>query len=183
MNTPIDRPTNLPVETRRTILGWLTGLLGAAIAAILSVPALGYVLSPLRRGAGGGMPDDFFDAGPWSDLVEGQPQLVAIEMTHRDGWTKTQVRHSIWVLKTGAESAVVLSPICPHLGCPVNWNAARGEYACPCHASFFQTNGDVLSGPSPRGLDPLLFEIRNGRLWIQWIDFRQGTNKREAVAV
>lgn len=51
MNTPIDRPTSSPVETRRTILGWLTGLLGAAIGAILAVPALGYVLSPLRGGS------------------------------------------------------------------------------------------------------------------------------------
>jgi Rieske Fe-S protein len=183
MNTPVDRSTNPPVETRRTVLGWLTGLLGAAIGAILAVPALGYVLSPLRRRGEGAAKDEFFDAGAWSDLVEGKPQLVAIEMTHRDGWTKTQVRHSIWVLKTGADSAVVLSPICPHLGCPVNWDAARGEYACPCHASFFKTNGDVLSGPSPRGLDPLTFEIRSGRLWIQWLDFRQGTAKREAVSV
>lgn len=87
MNTPIERPTTSPVETRRTILGWLTGLLGAAIGAILAVPALGYVLSPLRRRGEGAAKDDFFDAGPWSDLLEGKPQLVSIEMTHRDGWT------------------------------------------------------------------------------------------------
>lgn len=183
MNTPIDRPTNLAVETRRTILGWLTGLLGAAIGAILAVPALGYVLSPLRRRGGDASKDDFFDAGSWGDLVEGQPQAVFIEMTHRDGWTKSQTRHSIWVLKTGPDTAVVLSPICPHLGCPVNWDATRGEYACPCHASFFKTTGDVLSGPSPRGLDPLPYQVRNGRLLIQWIDFRQGTAKPEAVSV
>lgn len=169
--------------SRRAMLGWLTSLLAAVIAAILAVPGLGYVLAPLRRSGAGESSAGFFDAGSWDDLVAGTPQLVAIEMTHQDGWKESRVRHSIWVLKTGADSAEVLSPICPHLGCPVNWDAAKGQYACPCHASFFDRQGAALSGPSPRALDPLDYEIRNGRLWIRWLDFRQGTSRREPVAV
>lgn len=173
----------MPAEARRWFLGLVTSLIGLVITAILAVPALGYIFAPLRRRAGGESGEGFFDAGSWDDLADGTPQLVTIEMTHRDGWAKSQFRHSIWVLKTGRDSAIVLSPICPHLGCPVNWNAERGQYACPCHASFFEKEGAVLSGPSPRGLDPLQYEIRNGRLWIRWIDFRQGTATREPVAV
>lgn len=170
-------------QTRRTVLRWLTSLIAGAIASILAVPGLGYVLSPLRRHGGGASSEGFFDAGSWSDLAEGTPQLVMIEMTHQDGWKESRFRHSIWVLKTGADAAEVRSPICPHLGCPVNWDAAKGQFACPCHVSFFDRRGVVLSGPSPRGLDPLDYEIRNGRLWIRWVDFRQGTSKREPVAV
>ena len=173
----------MPGGIRRSFLGFVTNLIGAAIAAILAVPAFGYIFSPLRRRGEGDSETGLYDAGAWSDVNEGTPQLVTIEMTHQDGWMESRVRHSIWVLKTGPESAVVVSPICPHLGCPVNWDASRGEYACPCHASFFNKQGDVLSGPAPRGLDPLPYEIRNGRLWIRWIDFRQGTAKREPVAV
>lgn len=183
MNASPDRKNHVPDSSRRKFLDWLTALLGLAIATMLAVPVLGYVLSPLRRRSADAANDDFFDAGAWSDLTEGEPQLVSIEMTHRNGWTKSQVRHSIWVLKTGADSAVVFSPICPHLGCPVSWDASLGEYACPCHSSFFNKKGDVLGGPAPRSLDPLPFEIRNGRLLIQWIDFRQGTPRREAVTV
>ncbi len=168
---------------RRSFVSVLTSLIGAVIAAILAVPAVGYVLSPFRRSKGSEGEAGFLDAGPWADLTEGEPRLVVVEMTHQDGWMKSRVRHSIWVRKTGADTAVVLSPICPHLGCPVNWSLERGEYACPCHASFFDEAGDVLSGPSPRGLDPLAYEIRDGRLWIRWVDFRQGTADREAVTV
>lgn len=170
-------------EARRSFLGLITSLIGLVIAAILAVPAFGYIFAPLRRRTGGEPGEGFFDAGSWMDLAEGMPQLVTIEMTHRDGWAKSQFRHSIWVLKSGGDSAIVLSPICPHLGCPVNWSASKGQYACPCHASFFDSRGEVLSGPSPRGLDPLEYQIRNGRLLIRWIDFRQGTAKREPVTV
>lgn len=170
-------------ENRRSFLGIVTSLIGMAIAAILAVPAFGYIFAPLRRRPSSDVSEGFFDAGSWDDLAEGTPQLVAIEMIHQDGWTKSKFRHSIWVLKTGGDSAIVLSPICPHLGCPVNWDASKGQYACPCHASFFESKGEVLSGPSPRGLDSLPYEIRNGRIWIRWIDFRQGTAMQEPVDV
>jgi menaquinol-cytochrome c reductase iron-sulfur subunit len=173
----------MPFSDRRSFLSVLTSLIGAVIAAILAVPGLGYVFSPLTRRRPSDAEEGFYDAGSWDELAERTPQLVTIEMTHQDGWAKAQVRRSIWVLKTGAKSAGVFSPICPHLGCPVNWDAAKSQYACPCHASFFSNEGKVLSGPAPRGLDPLPYEIRNGRLLIRWIDFRQGTASREPVTV
>ena len=44
-----------------------------------------------------------------------------------------------------------VSTVCPHLGCVV----ARREdetFSCPCHGSKFDVAGQVISGPSPRGL-------------------------------
>jgi Rieske Fe-S protein len=168
---------------RRRFLSVLTSAIGGIIALMLAVPGLGYIFAPLRKGTGSEGEEDYYDAGSWSDLVEGTPQLMAIEMTHEDGWVKSKVRHSIWVTKTGANSALVLSPICPHLGCPVNWDARKGQYACPCHASFFDRQGEVLSGPAPRGLDPLPYKISNDRFLIRWIDFRQATTTREPVSL
>jgi cytochrome b6-f complex iron-sulfur subunit len=39
-----------------------------------------------------------------------------------------------------------LSLACPHLGCTVEQDAAG--FACPCHGSTFDTNGNPLSGPT-----------------------------------
>ena len=44
----------------------------------------------------------------------------------------------------------VISAVCPHLGCTVQWR--ESEFDCPCHGSRFNPHGGVISGPAPRGL-------------------------------
>jgi len=43
-----------------------------------------------------------------------------------------------------------LSAVCTHLGCVVT-KTPEG-FQCPCHGSFFDHTGKVLSGPAPRSL-------------------------------
>jgi glycine/D-amino acid oxidase-like deaminating enzyme/nitrite reductase/ring-hydroxylating ferredoxin subunit len=52
----------------------------------------------------------------------------------------------------GALHAV--SSRCTHLGCQVVWNAAERTWDCPCHASRFDVDGEVLNGPAVEPLEP-----------------------------
>jgi cytochrome b6-f complex iron-sulfur subunit len=50
------------------------------------------------------------------------------------------------VTDTGTE-VVALSDICPHLGCKVHYESARGQFICPCHGGVFEKDGTAVAGP------------------------------------
>lgn len=188
-------PTSHVGASRRGFLDILADLLVGAIALIVAVPVLGYFLAPLRKNEGteeGGLP--FSDAGRLADFPVGHWRLVTLEVVQEDGWKKTRVRHSAWVRRQqvnpvasargeNGQGITVLSALCPHLGCPVNWHPDQSEFVCPCHGGIFNSDGKHTGGPPPRSMDPLDFEIRAEHLWVRWQDFKIGVPDRISVSV
>ena len=56
------------------------------------------------------------------------------------------------VYKDEAGTTHVLSPVCRHLWCYVEWNAAERSWDCPCHGSRYTGEGTVIQGPSVENL-------------------------------
>lgn len=38
--------------------------------------------------------------------------------------------------------------ICPHAGCPLNYNSNEKQFVCPCHNSRFNLQGNCIQGPA-----------------------------------
>jgi len=55
----------------------------------------------------------------------------------------------------------------PHMGCLMNWNPEVRKFEDPCFGSRFAIDGAYESGPSPRGLDELPVEIKDGMIWVK----------------
>lgn len=47
----------------------------------------------------------------------------------------------------------VVSAVCTHMKCIVNWNNAEKTWDCPCHGSRFTSQGKVIEGPAKTDLE------------------------------
>ncbi|MEL6351921.1 MAG: Rieske 2Fe-2S domain-containing protein [Cyanobacteria bacterium J06627_28] len=69
------------------------------------------------------------------------------------------------VIEDGPEIASsAISAVCTHLGCIVDWDADAGEFACPCHGSRFDADGDVTGGPAGRALERKLVVVKDDQV-------------------
>jgi menaquinol-cytochrome c reductase iron-sulfur subunit len=173
------------IHNRRRFLEFCTDGVVALIGVCMAVPALAYVLAPIRRWSDKkGGSGDFQDVGAVAQLPIDRWQLVSLQLARRDGWEEVRIRHGVWVRRSKDPNrpVEVLSPICPHLGCPLNWHPDQAEFVCPCHGGTFNAQGRHLAGPPPRSMDPLDYRVENGRLFIRWQDFKVGVAERVPVS-
>ncbi len=59
-----------------------------------------------------------------------------------------------------------LNAVCTHLGCIVYYDKEINQLACPCHAAFFDLNGNVISGPPPSPLPKAVVQVKAGNIVI-----------------
>jgi len=152
---------------RRKFLKYCTGVLSSLYAMLLAVPALGFLFSTLKRGT---QEKEDYKLAKLSELEPDVPQRFTIIDQRVDAWTKypSGPIGSVWISKTKDETVSAFSSTCPHLGCVVDYVPGDKEYFCPCHAATFETDGAMVSGPQPRGMDELKTSIKTirGEKWV-----------------
>ncbi|MCG3151392.1 MAG: Cytochrome b6-f complex iron-sulfur subunit [bacterium] len=153
-----------PTDTgRRQTLMLLCGLWGM-VGTGLAIPVLQVLTAPLRGGGVG-------DAAPVAELPlalaqEASWQPVVLDFATRDAWARDRaVPHQAFVRKHDGE-VEVLSAVCTHLGCQVQWEAEQDRFFCPCHHGTFDASGARTSGPPPKPLTPMPFVIQGDRLIV-----------------
>jgi len=52
----------------------------------------------------------------------------------------------------------LLSSLCTHAGCVVNWNQAEQTWDCPCHGGRYTATGERIYGPPPADLERIVIE-------------------------
>ena len=134
----------------------------AAIAVVLAIPAAIYLLWPPRPRKG----QDWTEAGTLRELKLGTPSELVFRKNRVDGWKVTSEKSTAWVVRKSANEIIAFAPQCPHLGCAYHWVASKSEFLCPCHASTFSLEGQVLTGPAPRALDRLELKVEGDKLLL-----------------
>jgi menaquinol-cytochrome c reductase iron-sulfur subunit len=166
-------------STRRSFFGVLVGSISAVVGAMIAVPLVRFALHPVLHGGGGA---DWFALGsPEEFAAAAEPVRAEVSFRRDDGWRATTVKQTVWVTRGANGGLVVLSGTCPHLGCVAIWHADRERFICPCHNGNFDRRGERLSGPPPRGLDPLPVKIEGGKLWVKYQYYRQLVADREVI--
>jgi menaquinol-cytochrome c reductase iron-sulfur subunit len=147
--------------SRRRLLTWLNLGFGTLAAAVVSVPILSYLLSPLLN-----MQQTWVRLGPIGQFQVGATQQVAYEDPAPVSWAGQTARTAVWVRRASDADFTVFAVNCTHLGCPVNWLAQANLFMCPCHGGVYYADGTVAGGPPPRPLFRYQTRIQDGNLEI-----------------
>lgn len=178
---PIDldhgvRVESLSSDDRRSFLGLVTGLIGLSISGLLAVTLGRFAILPALSASGA---PEWIEVGPLAAIPEGRPTNRSVVVSQYAGWGRFSSEQSLWVVKKG-ERVTVFTSVCPHLGCTINEKA--NGFGCVCHNSAWSAEGEKLAGPTPRGMDVLEHQVKDGILKVKYQNFKQGVAEKQAAS-
>ncbi len=155
-------PDNL---TRRAMLMKLGIFFNAVIAAVLAVPVVGYLFSPIARTRKTGN-DTWIFLGALDQYPSGETRLATFHNSDVHPWDGKTADSACWVRRIDLQTFQVFAINCAHLGCPVRWFPQSRLFMCPCHGGVYYEDGARASGPPERGLFEYAYKVEDGKLFV-----------------
>ncbi len=151
--------------TRRKVFAVAGQALGGVAGAAIVLPALGFAIAPIFDAP----EEDWQAVGDTGDFVPDtySPRVITIvQGIGEAGKTAVYVRQGSAELDEDPNGYVALSTRCAHLGCPVRFVQAAGNFICPCHGGVYGFQGEVIGGPPVRPLDRFQTRVVDGAVEI-----------------
>jgi menaquinol-cytochrome c reductase iron-sulfur subunit len=161
--------------TRRTAFTVGIQAIGGLAGAAVALPAIGFAVAPLFEEeaetwqAVGATTD--FSPDTYRPVV-----ITAVQGIGETGKTTAYVRQgnpSITNTQEAKEKGyppespneyIAISTRCAHVGCPVRFVEASGNFICPCHGGVYGFVGERIGGPPVRPLDRFQTRVTNGQV-------------------
>jgi len=151
--------------TRRTAFAIGGQAFGGLAVAAVALPVVGFALAPIfdrpeEQWEGVGSPDDY------TSETYRQAVITIVNGIGDAGKTTVYIRKGSTDLDEDPNTFIAISTRCAHLGCPVRFVRAAGNFICPCHGGVYDFEGKVIGGPPVRPLDRFQTRVENGQLQI-----------------
>jgi menaquinol-cytochrome c reductase iron-sulfur subunit len=177
---------------RRNLLAALGAILVGGIVSLFPLGAgalvfLDPILKRKKQDEGSGEGDRPFRRVAAVDALpaDGTPVQVPVLADLKDAWNSdpNQPVGAVYLRRVGSQ-VECFNAICPHAGCFVAYSPERKLFQCPCHTSSFELDGErIMPSPSPRDMDGLKVDeakLKEGEVWVQFVNFYPGHEEREA---
>lgn len=204
-----DDPGTPEEISRRSFMANATLAVGGIVGLVLAVPIVGSLIpqSGGSKGSWAPLTKDEFNS---LQTATSKPVKLEFTLDSKDSYLPQQSSGEyVWGIKVASPAAfmkdrpditapalpysdgsydvvnmnfVILSSICPHLGCRPIWSDDANRFQCPCHGSQFSFEGEHLAGPAPRGMDPLPLREQSGNAQIMWIRYQSGIPNRVIIS-
>ncbi len=135
---------------RRRFLNFILGSGTFALLGAVLYPVLRFILPPETSEAA----TSSVTAGQVGDLKPGAGKIF--RFGNQPG---------LLVMTAGGQYKA-FSAVCPHLQCTVQYRADMGQIWCACHNGMFNLNGQVVSGPPPKGLEEFKVDLRGDEIVV-----------------
>jgi len=152
--------------SRRKLLMKIGIFLNGIVAAVLAVPIIRYILSPVAHERKQGF-DSWLSLGALEQFPAGQTRFATYRNPIVNSWDGKTGDIPCWVRNVDGRTFQVFAINCAHLGCPVRWFPQSGLFMCPCHGGAYYEDGSRASGPPERGLFEYHYKIEGGKLLIK----------------
>ena len=159
--------------TRRNVFSIGVQAVGGVAVAAVALPAVGFAVAPLFEEES----EPWQAVGATTDFSPDTYRPVTITIVQGIGETGKSTAYirqgnpEITANQTkyppeSPDEYIAISTRCAHVGCPVRFVGASGNFICPCHGGVYGFLGERIGGPPVRPLDRFQTRVTNGQVEV-----------------